>query len=120
VSLVVVAPGAYGAAVQDHSGHAHCMELRRYALRQRRRLHWGLRRKRVPFLESLLYVLTTSPPREIGVLQTEEQVYESLGLAWIPPSAREGKGEVQAAAAAFSDTARMKRSRQRSETRYGH
>jgi DNA polymerase (family 10) len=29
---------------------------------------------------------------------TEEQVYERLGLAWIPPELREGRGELEAAA----------------------
>jgi DNA polymerase (family 10) len=29
---------------------------------------------------------------------TEEEVYERLGLAWIPPELREGRGELQAAA----------------------
>src|SRR3712207_1860936 len=30
---------------------------------------------------------------------TEEEVYERLGLAWIPPELREGRGELEAAAA---------------------
>ena len=28
---------------------------------------------------------------------TEEEVYETLGLAWIPPELREGRGELEAA-----------------------
>ena len=31
---------------------------------------------------------------------TEEEVYAALGLAWIPPELREGRGELEAAAAA--------------------
>jgi DNA polymerase (family 10) len=30
---------------------------------------------------------------------SEEEVYEALGLAWIPPELREGRGEIEAAAA---------------------
>ena len=32
--------------------------------------------------------------------ETEEGIYEALGLAWIPPELRENRGEIEAAAAA--------------------
>jgi DNA polymerase (family 10) len=44
------------------------------------------------------YGLFHAQTDDLIVAQTEEEVYERLGLPWIPPTLREDRGEIQAAA----------------------
>jgi DNA polymerase (family 10) len=44
-----------------------------------------------------LYWLTTRPLKQSGPLKTEEDIYRRLGMQWVPPPLREGRGEVKAA-----------------------
>ena len=79
VDLRVVEPAAFGAAMQYFTGsQAHNIELRKIAQTKQLKLN------------------------EYGVFRgskcisgrTEEEVYGSLGLDWIPPEMRENRGEI--------------------------
>ena len=83
VDLRVLAPEHWGAALQYFSGsQAHNVRVREIARNQNLSLsEYGFK-------------------REDGSLLTcpqEAEVYETLGLCWIPPELREDRGEVQAA-----------------------
>lgn len=82
--LRVVPPARWGTALQYFTGsQLHNIQLRQLANRQGLGLsEYGL--KRGENGEELL-------------IDTEEQVYEMLGLDWIPPEMREGVGEIEAA-----------------------
>ncbi len=86
VDLRVVPPASWGSALQYFTGSkAHNVHLRRIAQRQGLKLsEYGLER-----LADGTTVAGAS----------EEEVYESLGLAWVPPTLREDRGEVEAARA---------------------
>jgi DNA polymerase (family 10) len=45
------------------------------------------------------YSLSRVDTKEIVARETEEQIYEALGLRWIPPELRENQGEIEAAEA---------------------
>jgi DNA polymerase (family 10) len=45
------------------------------------------------------YSLSRVDTKEIVARETEEQIYEALGLQWIPPELRENQGEIEAAEA---------------------
>ncbi len=83
VDLRVVAPERWGTALQYFTGsQAHNVRLRELALAQ------GLSLSEYSF------------KREDGSEQlctTEEEVYATLGLPWIPPELREDWGEIEAA-----------------------
>jgi DNA polymerase (family 10) len=85
VDLRVLEPGRWGAALQYFTGsQAHNVRLRELALRQ------GLSLSEYGF------------KRETGgeiLCPDEQQVYETLGLPWVPPELREDRGEIQAAQA---------------------
>ncbi|SHE93085.1 DNA polymerase/3'-5' exonuclease PolX [Streptoalloteichus hindustanus] len=84
VDLRVVPLGAWGAALQYFTGSkAHNIRLRERAVRA------GLK-----LSEYGLFDVGTG---DLVVSQTEEEVYERLGLPWIPPPLREDRGEVEAA-----------------------
>jgi DNA polymerase (family X) len=86
VDLRVVDPAVWGAALQYFTGSkAHNVRVREMAVRK------GLKLSE--------YGLFRAKSGELIVAQTEEQVYEHLGLPWIPPTLREDRGEVQAALA---------------------
>lgn len=82
VDVRVVEPAAWGAALVYFTGSkAHNVRLRERALRRGLSLsEYGLHR---------------DGERVAGA--TEEDVYEALGLEWIPPPMREDTGEVEAA-----------------------
>ena len=86
VDLRVIAPDEWGAALQYFTGSkAHNVRLRQIAVRAGLKLsEYGLFR--------------TKDDRRIAA-QTEEEIYERLGLPWIPPTLREDRGEVEAARA---------------------
>ncbi|WP_419998698.1 DNA polymerase/3'-5' exonuclease PolX [Streptomyces boninensis] len=84
VDLRVVPPGAWGAALQYFTGSKeHNVRTREIAVRKKLKLsEYGL--------------FHAKSGRRIKV-ETEEDVYERLGLPWIPPPLREDRGEVRAA-----------------------
>ncbi|HLI14678.1 MAG TPA: DNA polymerase/3'-5' exonuclease PolX [Acidimicrobiales bacterium] len=85
VDLRVVAPGSWGAALVYFTGSkAHGIHLRRLARRRGMKLsEYALERR----------------DATVVAAATEEEVYEALGLAWVPPVLREDRGEVDAAQA---------------------
>ena len=82
VDLRVLRPEAYGAALQYFTGSkAHNVAVRQIAVRAGLKLsEYGLFRE-----------------EELIASRTEQDVYEALGLQWVPPPLREDAGEVQAA-----------------------
>jgi DNA polymerase (family 10) len=83
--LRLVAPESRGAAMQYFTGSkAHNISLRDRAIARGFKLNeYGLFR-------------IDGEERVAGA--TEEEIYEALGLAWIPPELREARGEIEAAA----------------------
>src|SRR3954452_2104140 len=85
VDLRVVEPDQFGNVLQHFTGSkAHNVQLREAAVR--RGLHVSE------------YGILDDETGETVRCATEEEVYERLGLAWIPPELREGRGELEAAA----------------------
>src|SRR5260370_22732880 len=84
VDLRVVPENSYGAALIYFTGSkAHCVHLRRMAQ-----------------MRGLLlneYGLFRNDDALAG--ETEEEIYQALGLRWIPPELREDRGGIQAASA---------------------
>jgi DNA polymerase (family X) len=86
VDLRVVALDAWGAALQYFTGsQAHNVATRQIAVRKKLKLSE--------------YGLFHADTDELIVSRTEEEVYERLGMQWVPPAMREDKGEIQAALA---------------------
>lgn len=84
VDLRVVEPQVWGAALQYFTGsQAHNVHVREIAVRK------GLKLSE--------YGLFRAKSGKLIVAETEEEVYERLGLPWIPPTLREDRGEIQAA-----------------------
>lgn len=89
VDLRVVEPQHWGAALQYFTGNKeHNVTLREIALRQ----GWSLNE----------YGLTATgsgdaPEGEVRYFAEEADLYEFLGLAWMPPELRENHGELAAA-----------------------
>jgi len=85
VDVRVVEPDQFGNLLQHFTGSkAHNMALREAAVR--RGLHVSE------------YGILDDATGETTRCATEEEVYERLGLRWIPPELREGRGELEAAA----------------------
>jgi DNA polymerase (family X) len=85
VDVRVVEPTQFGNLLQHFTGSkAHNMALREAAVR--RGLHVSE------------YGIRDDATGETTRCATEEEVYARLGLAWIPPELREGRGELEAAA----------------------
>ena len=84
VDLKVVEPDQFGNVLQHFTGSkAHNVALRESSVR--RGLHISE------------YGILDDATGETLRCATEEEVYERLGLAWIPPELREGRGELEAA-----------------------
>jgi DNA polymerase (family 10) len=84
VDLRVVEPNVWGAALQYFTGSkAHNIRVREIAVRK------GLKLSE--------YGLFRAKSGSLIVAETEEEVYERLGLPWIPPTLREDRGEIEAA-----------------------
>ncbi|HEU4355435.1 MAG TPA: DNA polymerase/3'-5' exonuclease PolX [Actinomycetota bacterium] len=84
VDLRVIAPEAWGAAMIYFTGSKpHNIRIREMAVRK------GLKLNE--------YGLYDAKDGDLIVAGTEEEVYERLGLPWIPPTLREDRGEVEAA-----------------------
>jgi DNA polymerase (family 10) len=85
VDLKIVAPEQFGNVLQHFTGaKAHNVALRESAVR--RGLHVSE------------YGILDDATGETLRCATEEEVYGALGLDWIPPELREGRGELEAAA----------------------
>lgn len=83
VDLRVVDPSSFGAALQYFTGSkSHNVRLRDLAKRMKLKVNE--------------YGLFDGERRVAG--ESEEGMYEALGLAWIPPELREDRGEIDAAA----------------------
>jgi DNA polymerase (family 10) len=83
VDVRVISPGVWGAALQYFTGSkAHNIRTREIAVRK------GLK-----LSEYGLFEVETG---KLIVAETEEEVYERLGLPWIPPTLREDRGEIEA------------------------
>jgi DNA polymerase (family 10) len=83
--LRVVPLDAWGAALQYFTGSvAHNVAVRQIAVRAKLKLSE--------------YGLFDAETNELIVSRTEEEVYDRLGLAWVPPAMREDRGEIEAAA----------------------
>ena len=84
VDVRVVEPAVWGAALQYFTGSkAHNVRIREMAVRRKLKLSE--------------YGLFRAQTGRLIVAETEEEVYEHLGLPWIPPTLREDRGEVEAA-----------------------
>jgi len=84
IDLKVVEPDQFGNVLQHFTGSkAHNVALRESAVR--RGLHISE------------YGILDDESGETTRCATEEAVYERLGLPWIPPELREGRGELEAA-----------------------
>jgi DNA polymerase (family 10) len=84
VDLRVVPPHAWGAALQYFTGSKpHNVRTREIAVRR------GLKLSE--------YGLFRVDDGSLVASETERQVYEHLGLPWIPPTLREDRGEIEAA-----------------------
>ncbi|HSE83585.1 MAG TPA: DNA polymerase/3'-5' exonuclease PolX [Thermodesulfobacteriota bacterium] len=82
VDLLVMKPDSYGAALVYFTGSRdHTIKLRTIAQRK------GLRINE--------YGIFRGDKKVAG--ETEEDVYEALGLPWMPPEIREDRGEIEAA-----------------------
>ncbi|HEX6446299.1 MAG TPA: DNA polymerase/3'-5' exonuclease PolX [Streptosporangiales bacterium] len=85
VDLRVVPPDVWGAALQYFTGSKeHNVRVREIAVRKKLKLSE--------------YGLFDGESGELVVSKTEAEVYERLGLQWVPPTLREDRGEVAAAA----------------------
>ena len=83
--LRVVPLDAWGAALQYFTGSvAHNVAVRQIAVRAKLKLSE--------------YGLFEAETNALIVSRTEEEVYERLGLAWVPPAMREDHGEIELAA----------------------
>lgn len=83
--LRVVPLDAWGAALQYFTGSvAHNVAVRQIAVRAKLKLSE--------------YGLFEAETNQLIVSRTEEEVYERLGLAWVPPAMREDHGEIELAA----------------------
>ena len=84
VDLRVVPPESWGAALQYFTGsQAHNVRTREIAVKA------GLKLSE--------YGLFDAESDELIVSETEEEVYERLGLPWVHPALREDTGEIEAA-----------------------
>jgi len=86
VDLRIVSPESYGNLLQHLTGSAdHNVALRAYA-------------QRLGYKVSEYHVEHLASGRQIAC-PTEAEVYQLLGLSYIPPELRENQGEIEAAAA---------------------
>ncbi len=84
VDVRVVEPAVWGAALLYFTGSkAHNVHVRKLAVRA------GLKLSEYGLFDNTTGRLVASA--------TEEDVYEQLGLPWIPPTLREDRGEIEAA-----------------------
>jgi DNA polymerase (family X) len=84
VDLRIVAPRAFGNLLQHFTGsQAHNVQLREDAVKRG--------------LSVSEHGVTETESGEVTLCESEEEVYERLGYAYIEPELREGRGELRAA-----------------------
>jgi DNA polymerase IV (family X) len=108
IDLRVVVPGEFGAALQYFTGGKdHNVKLRNVAIEQDAKLNeYGLfdvsdLDDAVADADNAADDSATVDSQREGVRlagETETEMYEALGLEWIPPELREDTGEIEAAA----------------------
>ncbi|UCG89432.1 MAG: DNA polymerase/3'-5' exonuclease PolX [Gemmatimonadota bacterium] len=92
VDLRIVAPQSYGAALSYFTGSKeHNVKLRMRAIQR------GLRLSEYGVFRGGEEEAGDPWAGEFVAGRDENEVYESLGLAWIPPELRENRGEIEAA-----------------------
>ena len=91
VDVRLLPRASYGAALQYFTGSKH----HNVTLRQR-----AIKRG----LTLSEYALLRLEDNTVVAAETEEQIYNALDLAWIPPELRENCGELEAAAISFKST----------------
>jgi DNA polymerase (family 10) len=86
--LLVVQKNSFGSALQYFTGNKeHNIQLRKIALTKKYRLNeWGL--------------FKSNGEKIAGT--NEEEIYNNLGLTWIPPELRENHGEIEISSEYFS------------------
>jgi DNA polymerase (family 10) len=94
IDLRVIPPRSFGAALQYFSGSKeHNVAMRIHAVRRGLRVNeWGV--FRVPEGADPATLGKEEGERLAG--DSEEGVYEALGMEWVPPELRENRGEVEA------------------------
>lgn len=102
VDLRVVPPKSFGAAFVYFTGSkAHNIDLRQRAIKKGLRIsEYGVFREGHKKRAAKKASTKTSRDPWSGTYiagRTEEEVYQSIGLPWIPPELRENRGEVAAA-----------------------
>lgn len=97
--LLVVPQESYGSALLYFTGSKeHGIALRKIAQSKGLKLNeWGL------------FDSKSKEKKEVGL--TEEEIYNKLGLEWIPPEMRENKGEIELAKKAKESKDKSKESR---------
>ncbi len=97
VDLRVIPSRSFGAALQYFTGSKeHNVAVRTRAVRDGLRVNeWGV--FRIPEGADPAEMGKEDGERMAGA--TEEEVYEALGMSWVPPVLRENRGEVEAALA---------------------
>src|SRR4051794_13729952 len=97
VDLRIVPPECFGAALMYFTGSKeHNVKLRGRALDQKLTLNdWGL--YKLDEWEKVKRVAGEQPPVKPVAGKTEAEIYKKLGLEYIEPELREGRGEVEAA-----------------------
>ncbi len=90
IDLMVQPPDRFGALLQHFTGSKHHnIALREFALKKGYSLsEYGIRKRGTKGLKKFA---------------TEEEFYNFLGLAWIPPELREDSGEIEAALNSFQN-----------------
>ncbi|MFP3951404.1 MAG: DNA polymerase/3'-5' exonuclease PolX [Candidatus Bathyarchaeia archaeon] len=84
VDLRVIPPEVYGAALQYFTGSKeHNVKLRTISVQRGYKLSE--------------YGLFKRESNKLVAAETEEEIYRSLGMDWIPPELREAQGEIEAA-----------------------
>ncbi|MFB6186714.1 MAG: helix-hairpin-helix domain-containing protein, partial [Halobacteriaceae archaeon] len=94
VDLRLIKPEEYGSALQYFTGSQdHNISLREYAIQQNKKVNeYGV--------FDISDVENKDAGQRVGerlASETEEDVYQSLNLPWIPPELREDRGEIEAA-----------------------
>ena len=97
--LLVVPEESYGAALQYFTGSKeHGIALRKIVESKGLRLNeWG--------------IFTSNSKEKKMASLTEEEIYNNLGLEWIPPEMRENKGEIELATIVKENMHKSKESR---------
>ncbi len=89
VDVRFVEPKSYGSALQYFTGSKeHNIKLRSIA-----------KEKGLKLSEYGIYLIKSNSKEKYIAGKTEEDVYQALGLPWIPPEIREDRGEIEAALA---------------------